>query len=531
MKIGVILDGMRLARWQADALQTLAGGAEFIIYSCTSHAPAKRRARHAFYYLLNLVTVRNPLTREIALPETLPVRRTCTFKALTEGSWQRLPPEVHGAIEADGVEVLIKFGMGLLRVPPPDQLEVPILSYHHGDPSRFRGRPAGFYELFAGERVVGQVLQLLSDRLDAGELLAAAETKAFPHSYRRTLMEAYRHSPLLLRTAVANAVDGKGRTPLQVGPAYRLPGNALVLRFVARLVRESARHLLYGLFRHKQWSVATAPLPDPATLESVVERLTDVARWKPVSVPKGYRFLADPFFHPHGGLLVEGMSAASARGQILHLTGNDVRRASGRGGHFSYPAVVSADRRTHVVPEISEWSAASAYPMVGNGLGQPAALRIAGGARLLDPTPFRHGNTLFLFGNIAAEGPSVLRLWMAEDMESVFAEHPASPIRISPNGGRMAGSPAMVGGRLLRIGQDLRGSYGDGITVFHVIRLDRQSYAEEPVGELRFKGPKGPHTLNFSEGEMAFDYYKDALSSFAWLRRLRERWAARRIGD
>ncbi len=90
--------------------------------------------------------------------------------------------------------------MGLLRVP--SGLACPILSYHHGDPREYRGRPAGFYELMNGKTAVGQVVQVLSETLDAGEVVAFAETKAHAHSWQRTMAEAYRASPLLLAAAV-----------------------------------------------------------------------------------------------------------------------------------------------------------------------------------------------------------------------------------------------------------------------------------------------------------------------------------------
>jgi hypothetical protein len=345
------------------------------------------------------------------------------------------------------------------------------------------------------------------------------------------LIESYRHSPLLLRTAVANAVAGIAWEPSAWGQVYRLPGTATVLKFVARVARNAVSHLVYGLFREKRWKVATAPLPKPLTIESLVDRLADEARWKPVAAPPPYRFLADPFFHPDGGLLIEAMSSKSARGQILHVTDNHVRRLSKAGGHFSYPAMIDSAGRRHVVPEVSDWAAAAAYPLVGDSFGEPFELRIPGRPRLLDPTPLRHGDTLFLFGNIASEGQSVLRLWVADDLDGDFVEHPSSPLRISPNGARMAGSPVMIDGRLVRVGQDLRGGYGDGIALFEVTRIDRSHYSERLMGEFKFGKVRGPHTLNVARGEVAFDYYVDEFSPLAGIRRLRERRAARRIGD
>jgi hypothetical protein len=77
----------------------------------------------------------------------------------------------------DEVAAIIKFGMGLLRIPSSEQLSVPILSYHHGDPAEFRGRPAGFYEMLAGRSVMGQVVQRLSNDLDAGDIVASARVE------------------------------------------------------------------------------------------------------------------------------------------------------------------------------------------------------------------------------------------------------------------------------------------------------------------------------------------------------------------
>src|SRR4051812_7883993 len=253
MKVGVIINGTTLARWQADALETLSGEAEFVVYSCESGVRAKRRLRHSFYYLLNLFTIRNSQTRAVGLPDRLPILARRSFKAETEGMWQRLPPDLLRFIDEDEPAVLVKFGMGLLRVPPPDQMGVPILSYHHGDPARFRGRPAGFYELLKGEPTVGQIVQVVSNRLDAGQIVAAAETRAMAHSYRATLVEAYRHSPLLLRLAIRNAIEGRTSEPPEWGQVYRLPGNALVARFVLQRIRAAVSRLLYGLFREKRW--------------------------------------------------------------------------------------------------------------------------------------------------------------------------------------------------------------------------------------------------------------------------------------
>jgi hypothetical protein len=528
LRVGVIVDRGMLAVWQYKALLTLAGEADLLVYSCQNTKPAPRRIRNAFYYLLNVFTVRNRLTRLRPWPAELPAAQVHRFNALPEGAWQKLPGELIEQFRTDAVDVLVKFGMGLLRIPSPDQLPIPILSYHHGDPAEFRGRPAGFHEMHAGRPVMGQVVQRLSNDLDAGDIVAFAETKILAHSYRATLIEAYRHSPLLLKRAVENCLAGRSSKPASWGPNYRLPTNRQLFHFLLKQWRAAAKRLHYGLFVEKRWQVATVDLPDSPTFDSLKGALARHQDWQTVATPAGYRFLADPFFHPSEGLLIEGLHRRSSRGQILHIGQHGHRQISGRGGHFSYPAPCANGASWFITPEISDWAPARAFSLGEDGLGGPIDLKIPGRPALLDPTPHHENDLIYLFANRADEGPSVLRLWVAENLEGEFAEHPSSPIRLSPNGSRMAGRLLSVGGNLYRVGQDLRRGYGDGLTFFRVTQIDPSSYSEEAVEDFRFVHVRGPHTLNLARGGAAFDYYVDGFAPFAGIRRLRDRRAARR---
>lgn len=527
LRIGVIVDRYMLARWQADALHKLAREADLLVYSCNSTKQAPRRLKHANYYLLNLFTVRNRMTRRIPWQADLPVERVGEFDAAQEGNWQQLPPELIEQLRGDRLDAIIKFGMGLLRVPPEDELPIPILSYHHGDPTSFRGRPAGFYEMLAGAPIMGQVVQRLSNNLDAGDIVAFAETKVAAHSYRSTLIESYRHSPAILKRAITNCLEGQSWRPEHWGKNYRLPSNIAVLKFVLKQWRHALARLFYGLFKEKEWNVATVAIDSDVSVDSVVRSLSQRGQWRTVPLPQGYRFLADPFFHPDGGLLVEGLNSRSSRGEILHLDGEEVRRISDRGGHYSYPATCFDGKQWHIFPEISEWSSAEAFVLGSNSLARPTKLRLPGRPALLDPTPFHHEGMLYLFANLAKDGPTVLRLWTADRLAGDFAEHPSSPIRISPHGSRMAGGIFSMDGDLVRVGQDLRRGYGDGLGLFRITQLDAKRYDEELIRDFRFDHCKGPHTLNLKEGCAAFDFYVEGFSVLAGIRRLIERRAAR----
>lgn len=518
----LITDGLTVHEWQRRALDTLPPEDRITVFACTNTALKRQLGKHFLYYALNMVTVRNPLTRQVPFGDISGRLESVTeFESEWDGNWQLLPAAIVSAISQSDAAVVLKFGMGLMRVP--ESVTIPILSYHHGDPDHYRGRPAGFWEMANGAPVMGQMIQSISNKLDAGEVLAYAETRVLRHSWRGTLMESFRSSPLLLNQALDNALAGRKVEKARNGKNYRLPSNGRVVAHVLRTGWNFSKRILYGLFAEKYWRVATVPTGEALALASGTAPFPPQSGWDNAATPKGYSFLADPFFAPDGSLLVEALDARNGTGALLHI--GDCMKVSKAAGHHSYPSMVEADHKHYCIPEIANWSTPLIYPWDGNALGEPVPLDIPDPTGLTDPTFVRHGGRLWLFANRKAEGSNVLRLWSADALFGRFTEHPQSPIRISPNGGRMAGNMLEQDGKIYRLGQNFETDYGDGITVFEIERLELANYCERPVGQLRFTGAKGPHTFNQSPDrtKIVFDWYRDRYTPMAGVRRLRSR--------
>ena len=523
MKIGVIVDNLTVSRWQANALASLHDCRELVVYNCTNPAPSSKRLINALYYLLNLFTIRNRLTQQVSLPPNLAVAKIVSYHAEREGNWQRLPPHLLREISEDAPSVILKFGAGLLRIPDAAALGVPILSYHHGDPEHFRGRPAGFYELLEDRSRMGQVVQILSNKLDSGKVVAFAETKVIRHSYRATLIEAYRHSPLLLNQALRNALSGKVIPKQPTGKNYRLPSNQRVAEFCFRILGRSIARALYGAFLEKKWQVAFAPIAIDPFVRSRGAAFPGDASWSPVELPNGYSFLADPFFHgSNEALLVEALRRSTNKGEILHILGDTAVRLSDPAHHHSYPGGLSESGIHYVVPETADWGSGQIFRIRGGRFEQAGELGVPGKPRLLDPTLYRSSDTVFLFANIDMEGSSVLRLWFSDTLFGDFKEHPCSPVRISPEGSRMGGEIARAGPLLVRVGQDLTRAYGDGLIFFVIEKLTRAEYRERQLFRFSLKDRKGPHTINFRGKQAVFDWYTDRFSLLAGVRRLNQ---------
>ena len=519
--------GDRVAEWQRRALAQLGVDDELVLLACTNTHLARRPLRHPLYYALNLLTVRNALTRSVPLGQ-LPAKIVdrVEFACDYDGAWQVIPGAAIARIAAERPAAIIKLGMGLLRVPAA--VTAPILSWHHGDPEHFRGRPAGFWELHRGRAVIGQMVQIIGNRLDAGQVVAFAETRVIAHSWKATLLDSFRHSPLLLRPALDNAIAGRSLSKPTTGKNYRLPGNLEVLRLIAQLGAAKLRRLVFGALMEKRWRVSRAPVAgkEDALAQAIGQApLAPESTWWTPPLPGGTAFIADPFFGADADqILVEALPRWRATGEIRLLTPAGDTVLSSDPGHHSYPALVEQDGTSYCTPEIAQWSGPSAYRWQ-DGWSKHAKIEVAGDPHLTDPTFAWHGNRLYLFANDARFGSAVLRLWSAPGLFERFEEHPASPLRISPRGGRMGGNLLHHAGRLIRLGQDGSRDYGDGLIAFEIEHLDSTTYREREIGTLQFSDRKGPHTFNLAPGSGAvvFDWYREAITPMAGIRRLMAR--------
>ncbi|MEA3064631.1 MAG: hypothetical protein QOJ27_1077, partial [Sphingomonadales bacterium] len=359
LKIAVIADGTAVPRFGLEALNALAGCDAVTLFACTNTRFARKPFRHGAYYLLNLLLVRNPWVRPVPIQAgNKRIERIVEFESGWEGAWQSLPDAIVDEICEGGFDAVVKLGMGLLRIPPPERLPVPILSWHHGDPDRYRGRPAGYWEMVEGHPVIGQIVQVLGNRLDAGRVVAFAETRVLPYSYRKTLAESYRHSSLLINRAVGNAVAGTYLAKPCHGKNYRLPSNAGVALFVLRCFWHGVRRAAYGATLEKKWRVSLASWPSEETAELVEGAAFPAAeRWRTIPTGRRYAYYADPFFSDEPpGILVEALERKTGIGELVLVEGDRHRPVSEGRGHYSYPSTIRLDGRQLILPEIAQWS-------------------------------------------------------------------------------------------------------------------------------------------------------------------------------
>ncbi len=520
MRAALIVDNLHLDKWQLDALNASTSSIEIVlILNCQNTKTKKNYLKNFLYYILNIFTLKNHFTKRESF--NFPDATVISFDSIYKGAWQSLTEKIYQELENPSIDVVIKFGMSLLSLDETKKLP-PILSYHHGDPSKYRGRPAGFYEILNNEKTIGIIIQSICNRLDAGEIYAFAESKIVNFSYKKTALNFYSNSVPLLGEAIRN-LSKKNKLDIKVdGKNYRLPSNTKVFIFLLVLLLNAFKKVIYGLFFEKKWKVATIK----NTLNLIEEEKLSSLEFNEVPIDDKFNFYADCFFSEDGKKIrVEALDKRSGLGDILELetTNHANQKVLMSGKHFSYPCSFLYKDKEYLLPEVASHSAQ--YFCEPNKIHEKFYIKGIEKKRIVDATLHQQNGKWFLFFGDSQNAHTILNLWISDSPFDVFEPHPKNPIVINPSVARMGGKLLSHRGRILRFGQNNSGDYGESLAIIEITNLSDENYHEVKLGSLTIDNYNGPHSISFKPDmtEVLIDYYSNKFSFFAGVRRIRSR--------
>ena len=113
IRAALILDDLSICKWQRDALSDALDILDVqLVLNCTNTATKRKLDKHLFYYILNSLTLKNTESRKG--PYDVTRESVVHFDADYQGLWQSFPLAILDRIKKDEIQVIIKFGMGLL---------------------------------------------------------------------------------------------------------------------------------------------------------------------------------------------------------------------------------------------------------------------------------------------------------------------------------------------------------------------------------------------------------------------------------
>lgn len=290
-----------------------------------------------------------------------------------------------------------------------------------------------------------------------------------------------------------------------------------------------------GLMKADHWRIGIVPRPIHTFLEEPHIRDVD---WFPVP-PGRDRYVADPFGCGDAGsgtILVEDYDHRGRHGRLAayRLSGLDVTgpvAVREFAEHASYPYLFPVGDEWWCVPEIAKAGQVRVFRF------DPVELRLTdlgvllGGVRLVDPTVFEWNRRWWLLGTDLDRGPnSYLRAWWTEELPGPWSAHELDPLKVDAASARGAGTPFVHDGVLYRPAQDCSGSYGAGVTIQRVLRLDPTGFEEIEAARVDPDSagscPDGLHTLSAFGTSTLVDGTRHAFSAPAFRHELAQRCRA-----
>jgi hypothetical protein len=518
-RIGLIVDAdEKLQAWQLDALLGISGIETKLayIFVCQDKVVSKRSKQNLLYFVVIFIARMFAVEfKKKSIPSSLLVKaRVLRFNCERSGSWQRMPSEIHETLKS--CDVVVKFGMNLLKIEKSWEPSFGVISYHHGNPAKYRGRPPAFYELLYGEDSIAVIVQKLTNILDAGDILAIAESRVFTYSYRKSIRKLYAAGvPLLAKSLNEFSTASTESSKVVLGPIYKYPNNHLVMTFLWNLAKSILKHFLYGAFIEKVWAVGRLScnfieLEKDFTIENF-----DVLP----NIGSGIT-AADPVGATDSGIYLEQIGKWNKGRIALWDYEKYVDVELPRIGHYSFPTVVPFKGRNFIFPESAQHSSPRLFEIDESGLWIGTVIVLEGleRTRLKDPVLFSQNDEFFIFGG-ESDSEQRLNLYISNNLFGPYKEHPSSPILLSPMGARMAGPIYSSNQELFRFGQNCSAGYGRGVTVFKILEISDGSYREARVGQLLVQGALGPHSLLFINQSTFFDYYVEKIHLLAGFKR------------
>lgn len=423
------------------------------------------------------------------------------------------------------LDVALRFGFRILR---GDILNVPtygVWSYHHGDNLVNRGGPPGFWEVMENQPTTGAVLQILTDQLDAGQVLCRTHVPTWKRSVIRNRNHLYWLASAFVSRKLTDlhqrgpsALDDDAYQNLYMPYSHRLyqnPTNGECSRVLLGFGARTLQSKLQDWVTHKQWFLAYGfhkdDSPQPAST---------FYNFKLIIPPKNQDW-ADPFpikVNNTYFIFIEVYDHYAKQGHIATLELDAQGHCSqpitvlSRPYHLSYPFVFRWRGDYFMTPETGDNRTVELYrcqQFPGQWQQEASLLE---GVRAVDATLLETQGRWWMFVNIGVEGTAhpndELHLFYADSPLGPWQPHPQNPVKSDCRSARPAGKLFWWHGDLYRPAQDCSYNYGHAIVLNRIDQLDTRTFRETEISRIwpRWtKNIRATHTLNSVEGLTVID--------------------------
>lgn len=413
------------------------------------------------------------------------------------------------AIKSYKIDFILRFGFNILRGGILNAAKHGVWSFHHDDETKYRGGPAGFWEIYYKDPVNAGILQQLTERLDAGIILKKGWFKTIDHSYSGNLDQLLFESSSWIVQAATDISLGltlNAESSKTSAPVYKVPGNVKMIRFLLRLTGNKLRFHYNQLFRAEKWNIAVINRPIASALNATNFK-NERPQW--IEEPPSGSYYADPFpyiLNKKVNVVFEHFVYSNHKASIARVGVENgafnpgITEVFSGSNHLSYPFILENGDDVYCLPESFSDRKIDIYHLDPVNNNFVFIKSLLAGIDAVDPTLFQHDNLWWLFFSLKRQSNTILYAYYSDDLLGEYFPHLNNPIKTDIRSARPAGTPFRYEGELYRPGQDCSSTYGGQVVINRVIKLNPSEFEEVPVKIISpFKDSKylnGIHTIS-----------------------------------
>ena len=146
--------------------------------------------------------------------------------------------------------------------------------------------------------------------------------------------------------------------------------------------------------------------------------------------------------------------------------------------HLSFPFVFEYEGMIYMLPETRHREAVILYKAIGfPNRWEPIVL--LSGDKFVDSSILFHESKWYLFTTVWYGHQDGLRLYVSDQLESGWKEHPLSPVTNDLHCARCGGAVLKIGAKMYRPAQDCSDYYGEYVVSYEITELTPTKYHEE----------------------------------------------------
>ncbi|NTW31197.1 MAG: hypothetical protein HGB12_00955 [Bacteroidetes bacterium] len=544
IRFGILCNGLSFKAWQVKVIEKLleSDETELCLLIINSQIPEKKAFLKKIVYWLEKNFIykfytkyfyKPHSTKEIDLSQKFENIPKMKCSVIMHGKFSEyFSDEDVAFIKNNELDFMMRFGFNIIRGEILNASKYGIWSFHHDDEEKYRGGPAGLWEIYNNDPINGVILQRLTDKLDSGIILKKGWFETIKHSYQaNTDSILYNCSswPLQICVDIKNGVsDYIAFSPSSSkAKIYTYPSNIQMLKFISKILVNKIKFHYNELFRTEHWNIGITKTPLNKIIKSGISEKE--IKWLPAQ--KSQYFRADSFAYIYDNkinIFFESFNYKTRKGSISKMTFSDITGFSDeklileKPYHLSYPYIFENNDELFCIPESFENNQADLYKIDKSTGHLQFYKTLLENTDAVDSTIVKHDDIWWLFCTKKSNEPNVnLYLYYSANFDGPYISHPANPVKSDIRSARPAGIPFVNDNILYRPAQDSSRTYGGKITLNKITKLNTFEFKEETVGYVfpinKSKYNLGIHTVCGLGEYTIFDAKKHTFVSAAFI--------------